>query len=111
MLDQALYPAQAFGQGEDLASLQHPLGPRHAARDHGRNHAAKSVHLPLGKVVLRMRGQARIVNQLHVRTRRQPFGNRLSVSTVAFHAQGERFQSAQCEKTVKRSGYRSDCVL
>ncbi len=69
------------------------------------------MHLPLCEFVLRVRGQARVVDARHLRLMLQPLRQVQRVAAVAFHAQGQGFHAAQGEEGVERPGNRADRVL
>src|SRR5256885_2182524 len=58
MLDQALHPAQAFGEGKELAALEEAARCAKATLDQRRHHAAIAVvHLLRREQMLRMAGK------------------------------------------------------
>jgi len=62
MLDQAFHATKAFGEREEAAVFQEAFGSREVRFQHDRHHPAKRAHLASRKVMLRMRGQPRVVN-------------------------------------------------
>ena len=85
---------------------------RFAPVQHGRDHAAEAVHLSLCDVVLRMAGQARIVDPRDVLATRP--ATRRSASALAqcrSMRRAERLQAAQRQKAVERSADSADRVL
>ena len=69
VLDQAFHPAQTLCQRKDAAAFQEPQRPFQPSLQHGTNHAAETVHLPTGQVVLRMTRQTGIDDAGHARRR------------------------------------------
>ena len=63
------------------------------------------------EIVLRMRFQAGITDRFHLRLFFQPARDFERVRAMSFHAQRQRFQTAQHKKTVERTGDCADRIL
>src|SRR6185312_12344976 len=101
MLDQALDPAQALGQREDLDPLEEAPRFGQAALELDRDHAAVAVHLAPGQLVLWMAGETRIVDAGHLRVARQMLGDRLRVDAMPLQPERQGLQAAQREEAVE----------
>ena len=110
MPDQALDAAQRFGQHEDPGLLHEPAGPFRVAEIEG-DHPAESAHLPAGELVLRVRGQARIVDLRHPRLVGEPFGDPAAAGIVLPHAERQGLDPAERQPAVHRPRHPPGRVL
>jgi hypothetical protein len=109
MADQALHPAEALGQGPEADLLQAARGRLQAAHVEA-DHAAEAGHLAFGQRVLRVVGQAGVIDLLHLLLLLQPAGDLQRVLVVPLHAQGQRLDAAQGQPAVERAGHGADGV-
>src|SRR5438270_4174493 len=103
MFDQTFHAAQAFGEREQLTPFEKALCSGEIPIEDHRDDAAEVLHLALGKCVLRMAFEPWIDHPFHFGARFEPARNPESVGTVALHAQRQRLDPAEREKTVERS--------
>src|SRR4051794_7532111 len=111
MLDQALDPAEALRQAEDLASGKHAPGRLQATFDDGGDHPAEAVHLTARELVLRMAGQAGVDHAIDPRVLLEPPGDGQRVAAVAFHPQAQSLDAPMREVAVERAGDGADGIL
>ena len=111
MLDQALDAAQALGQREDLAALEHAQRGAFAALHDRRHHAAARGHLAQRERMLRVAREPRVVHAFDLRMLREPLRDRERVLGVALHADRQRLQPARGEEAVERARHRAHGVL
>ena len=104
MLDQAFYAAQAFGQGKQLRALQETAALLQPALQNSGHHAAKTIHLTHGQLMLRVAWQARIVNRFHILMSFQKCGDGQGIFAVTLHAQGQGFQAPHGQKGIEGPG-------
>ena len=111
VLDQAFDTAQRFGQREQAATLQHATRGTQAALHLDADDAAVALHLALGQRMLRVALQTGVDHAFDGGMVFQPARQLQRVVAVRAHAQVQRLQAAQREKTVERPGDGADRVL
>ena len=103
LLDQRFDAAQARADARNLHRVDDvgrlaPIG----VFDQERDQAAEAAHRAPGDVVVRMRGQARVIHAFDARMGRQELGDRLAVLVVPLHAQFEGLEAALQQVDVVR---------
>src|SRR6185437_6335622 len=95
MLDQALHPAQALREREEVTPLEHPAGiVERSLQYRGHDPSVATRHLSACQRMLWMARQARIVHALHLRVAGEELRDRESVGAVPLHPQRERLDAA-----------------
>ncbi len=102
-LDEALEPAEALGQGEDLDRLQKLARLVAPAPDVERDHAREAEHLPLGELVLRVGRETGVEDLLDERVGREELGDGHGALGVLLHADGQRADAAGHQVAVERA--------
>ena len=103
LADERLDAAQRFGERED-AHPSEDVGCALFRPELHADHPAEARHLPLGQLVLRVRGEADVVHVLGSDALDEPPGDLAAVRVVLAHAQMQRLRSAQREPRVERTG-------
>jgi hypothetical protein len=91
---QRLHAAQAGRERRQLQRAHEPRRGGTAAAQLHSHHPAEAVQHLRGERVVRVRGQARIVDARHLRPRLEPRGHLGTVAVVALHAHGQRLHAA-----------------
>ncbi len=107
MLDQAFHPAEAGCAGENPGAVRQRHRRRTIAFDFEGNHRAKQLHLSLGEVVLRMRGEPRIMHPRDTRMRIKKRRHPPRVFALRVHPAGQRLNTAMHQPAIERSGHRA----
>src|SRR6185369_8222040 len=104
VIDQTLDTTKTLGKREDAAALEHSSCLFQPTLDPKAHDPAESVlHLPLRQLMLRMARQARIEHMPDSRMLLQPSSNMQRALTRLPHAQRQRLQATQREKTIERA--------
>src|SRR6185369_4521800 len=110
MRDQRLDPAERFAEGAELHAVEELLGVVVRA-ELERDHGTEAAHLPARQIVLRVIGEAGVVELLHLCVMGEVVRHRLAVFLVPLHPHGERLDAAQHEPRIERREDRADGVL
>ena len=94
MIDQALDPAQTFGQGKQMSVLEKAPRSFEIGFQDNRDDSAEPAHLLAREIVLRMDFEPRIIDMFHLRLVFEPARNFQRVRAMPFHPQRQCFQSA-----------------
>mmetsp|Transcript_5968 Transcript_5968/g.23710 ORF Transcript_5968/g.23710 Transcript_5968/m.23710 type:complete len:562 (+) Transcript_5968:426-2111(+) len=109
--DQALDPAEAFGQREQLDPLQKAARTGEVGLQRDADHAAAATHLPRGQLVLRMAGQTGVEHPLDLRLLAEPGRQFGGAGVVPLETQRQGLEAAQRQEAVERAGHRADGVV
>ena len=100
--DQRFDAAQAFGERHQPDAVQQPAGGFERA-ELERDHAAEAAHLAPGELVLRVRGEPRIVDVADLGVRGEELRERQTVGVVLHHPERQRLGAAQHQPRVERA--------
>src|SRR5690606_6484026 len=103
--------AQALGEREQPQRAQEAARLLEPALELEGDHAARTAHLALRELVLRVRREPRIVHALHARRALETTRELRGGLDVALHAQRQRLDAAQDEVAVHRTRHGADRVL
>src|SRR6266576_5397864 len=101
MIDQALDPAQTFGQGKQMSVLEKAPRSFEIGFQDNRDDSAEPAHLLACEIVLRMGFDPGIMDRFYLRVFLQPACDFERVRAMSFHPQRQRFQSAERQETVE----------
>src|SRR6185503_9858035 len=110
MLDQALDPAERFGERPDLRAGDE-LDRLLLGGSEERDHAAEVLHLALRGLMARVARQPWIENVLDVLMRLAVLDATLRVLAVTLHPQRPRLQAAEDEQRVERARHAAQRLL
>ena len=105
--DGGLGVAQVGGDGDHAGRIDHLPGVLLAALHLEAHHGTETALLTLGQRVLRMAGQACVVDAFDLRLLLQPLGDGLGAGAVGLHAHPEGFQALDEQPGVERAERRA----
>ena len=111
VLDQALHPAEALAELPDPGCLDHRPRGLLAPVELEAHHPAEIAHLPSGELVLRVIGQAGVMNPTDRFVLGEPRRDSAGVLAVLAHSQRQGLETAEHEPGVERPRHCTQCVL
>lgn len=110
-LGERLHSTEGFCASEDLQAREESSGLSKTSFDVEGQHAREAAALLLGDLMLRVRGQARVVHFLNRRMGFQELSEGLSILPVSLHTKVEGLQATQGEVAVHRARNTTKRVL
>src|SRR5579885_628405 len=93
MADERFDPSQALGKRKNFETTYYFIYIGSSAFKLKRDHATKTAHLAFCQLIIRMRGQARIVDLLNAWMLRETVGNGPGILFMLAHAYRQGFDS------------------